>query len=371
MSVGAAVGGSAAVARGDGVPSVERSVRRMRTRLTVAGIAAVLVMPVVLGALDRPSYLTAAVYALVLSVAAISLVVLVGYVGQLSLAQFAFMGVGALVVARAAPHTGYWAALPLAGLVAVPVGLVAALPALRLRGIYLAIATLALSQVVTSTVLLNPTLADGTIIHVDPPSLFGRVVSSGVASRTTLYFVDVLVVAAAALFTLALRHRKTGLAFTAVRDSELAAASVGINVVKYKLIAFALSAFYAGVGGGMYMALSPSVDPRFFDALTGSVPLLIVLVVGGITSIGGAVLASYLYAMVPILLPQLVNGGLHRAGLGDALNPNLTVALFGVLLLRGLVSAPHGIVGELDRRLRLRAAAHHRSTAPPREGGER
>src|SRR4029077_10607140 len=116
----------------------------------------------------------AAVYGLILGLAAISLVVLLGYVGQVSLAQFAFMGIGALTVSRTAPHIGYWASLPLAGLVAVPVGLVAAVPALRLRGIYLAIATLRVSQAVTAAVLLNPTLADGTLIHVDPPSLFGR-----------------------------------------------------------------------------------------------------------------------------------------------------------------------------------------------------
>ena len=338
----------------------EDAFQRYRAYLKVAGILILVVVPIVLSLLGKPSYLTASVFALILSLAAISLVVLVGYVGQVSLAQFAFMGIGALVVARAAPHVGYWAALPLGGLAAVPVGLVAALPALRLRGIYLAIATLGLSQVVTSAILLNPTLAGGTLIHLDPPQLFGHVFTASLPSRTQLYYFDLVVVAAAAMFTLALRHRKTGLAFTAVRDSELAAASVGINVVKYKLSAFALSAFYAGVAGGLYLLLSPDVDPTtFFSALQGSIPLLIVLVVGGVTSIGGAVIASFLYAVMPHLLPEVVNGGLHRVGVTGVLNSDLTIALFGALLLRGLVSTPQGIVGEIDRRLRQLAAHRH------------
>jgi branched-chain amino acid transport system permease protein len=310
-----------------------------------------------MSSLNRPSYLTASVYALILGLAAISLVVLVGYVGQVSLAQFAFMGIGALVVARAAPLVGYWAALPLGGLAAVPVGLVAALPAIRLRGIYLAIATLGLSQVITQAVLLNPTLAGGTLIHVNPPQFLGHVFTANLASRTQLYYLDLVIVAAAAIFTLALRHRKTGLAFTAVRDSELAAASVGINVIKYKLVAFALSAFYAGIAGGLYLLLSPDVDPTtFFSALQGSIPLLIVLVVGGVTSVGGAILASFFIALMPHLLPELINGVLHRAGVSWVFTGDLTIALFGVLLLRGLVSTPQGIVGEVDRRLRMLAA---------------
>jgi branched-chain amino acid transport system permease protein len=181
------------------------------------------------------------------------------------------------------------------------------------------------------------------------------VFTSQPASRATLYFVDLVAVAAAALFTLGLRHRKTGLAFTAVRDSELAATSVGISVVKYKLVAFALSAFYAGIAGGLYMALNPDSNASNFDALTGSVPLLIILVVGGVTSIGGALLASFFFAMMPILLPQLINGGLHAAGLGNYMNYDLVIALFGILLLRGLMSTQTGIVGEMDRRLRLLA----------------
>jgi branched-chain amino acid transport system permease protein len=333
--------------------AIERDYIQLRRRLTVAGVVAVLALPLVLTVTGQISTFSAAVNALVLGLAAISLVVLVGYVGQISLAQFAFMGIGAVVVARVAPYVGFWAALPIGGLAAIPVGLAAAIPALRLRGSYLAIATLGLSQVVLAAILLNQTVVPGYYISIEQPSLFGHVFSSSFSSRTTLYFVDLVAVAAAALFTLALRHRKTGLAFTAVRDSELAAASVGISVVRYKLIAFALSAFYAGIAGGLYLALSPNVDPHYFDALTGSIPLLVILVIGGVTSIGGALLASFFFAIVPTLLPRVVNSGLNHFGLGNYMNYDLILALFGILLLRGLITTPTGLVGELDRRLRI------------------
>jgi len=336
--------------------AVERSARRSRASITAVGMAAIIAFPGITALLNRPSYTTAAVYGLILGLAAISLVVLLGYVGQVSLAQFAFMGVGALAVARLQPYTGYWAALPLAGLAAVPVGLVAALPALRLRGIYLAVATLGLSQVVVATILFNPTLAGGTLLHVNPPTLGSWTFPGTLAGRARLYYVDLAILIVFVAFTLALRDRKTGLAFAAVRDSELAAASVGISVVRYKLLAFALSSFYAGVAGGLYMGLSPVVDPRFFDALTGSIPLLIVLVIGGVASIGGALLASFLYAMFPLLLPQLINGVLGTLHIGASFNPDLTIALFGLLLLRGLMSSPSGLIGELDRRLMAQAA---------------
>jgi branched-chain amino acid transport system permease protein len=145
----------------------------------------------------------------------------------------------------------------------------------------------------------------------------------------------------------------------------LAAASAGINVARYKLLAFTVSSFYAGVAGGMYMGLNPDVDPRYFDALTGGIPLLIVLVIGGVTSIAGALLASYLYTLMPILLPQLTQRVLSLAHLRVTVHPSFTMVVLGLLALAALLWAPDGIVGEFDRRLRLRLARSTRSLAEP------
>jgi len=112
------------------------------------------------------------------------------------------------------------------------------------------------------------------------------------------------------------------------------------------------------------MVLSVDVQPRFFDALTGSVPLLIVLVVGGVTSIGGAILASFLFSLAPILRPQAIDSGLQAVNLKQALKSinlaDLTFAIFGILLRRGRVTNPSGLVGQLDKSLRRLAAWRRR-----------
>jgi len=338
----------------------EKTVRALRRGTGALGVVSLVALPGVLALLNRPSYLTASVHALIVGIVAISLVMLLGYVGQVSLAQFAFMGIGALVVARVAPYTGYWAALPLAGLAAVPAGLVAALPAIRLRGIYLAVATLGFSQVIVAAVLLNPNIAGGVNLHVDPPHLGGWSFTSTISSRSLLYFVILGFVAVFALFTLALRPARTGLAFTSVRDSELAAASVGVNVVKYKLIAFSVSSFYAAVAGGLYMALSPDVDPTYiFGALTGSIPLLILVVLGGVSSIAGALLASFIFALSPIFMPQFIDWVLGLLHIPWTFPPNLTLVIFGIALIKVLQYTPNGIMGLLDRLFQRIAERRH------------
>jgi len=352
------------------VTATEPQLAHLRRAATAFGVAAVVALPLVLRAADKPAYMTTAVLALVVALAALSLVVLLGYVGQLSLAQFAFMGIGALVVSRLAPHTGFWPALPLGGLAAIPAGLVAGVPALRLRGIYLAVATLGFGQVVTAAVLLNPNVAGGQQIHVDTPSLGPLTFPADLSGRFNLYYVDLAILAVFVAFTLALRRRKTGRAFTAVRDSEVAATSIGISVVKYKLLAFGLSAFYAGIAGGLFMALNSDVDPGFFDPLRGSIPLLIVLVLAGVTSIGGAIIAGYLYAMTPLILPPALNGLFDHVHAPFGFNPDLTLALFGALLLLGLVFNPGGITGSVEDNLRRIAGLATRIRGVTAESGE-
>ena len=337
--------------RGSGT-ALDRATAQTRRALTVFGVLAVILLPVVLRAAGKPAYMSTAVLALIVALSALSLVVLLGYVGQLSLAQFAFMGIGALVVSRLAPVIGFWTALPLAGVLAVPAGLVAAVPALRLRGIYLAVATLGFGQVITAAVLLNPKIAGGAQIHLDTPTLGGLTFPGNLVGRFDLYYVVLAILAVFVLFTLALRTRKTGHAFTAVRDSEVAAASIGINVTRYKLLAFGLSAFYAGIAGGLYMVLNSDVDPGSFDPLSGSIPLLIVLVIGGVGSVGGAIIAGFLYAMGPLILPPVIGGLVEKAHLPFANPADLTLALFGAGLLVGLVFSPQGIVGGLDQKIR-------------------
>jgi branched-chain amino acid transport system permease protein len=335
---------------------VERLAHRMRNGVATAGVLGVVALPFMLRHYDKPSYMTASVLALIVALAALSLVLLMGYVGQISLAQFAFLGIGALVVSRLAPYIGYWPALLCGGLLAVPAGLVAALPALRLRGIYLAVATLGFGQVVTAAVLLNPTLVGGADLHLDTPSLGPIHFTSDLDGAFNLYFVVLAVLTVFVVFTIALRLRKTGMAFNAVRDGEVAAASIGISVSRYKLLAFAFSAFYAGIAGGLYMLLNPVVDGGSLDPLRGSIPLLIVLVISGVSSAGGAVMAGFLFAVGPLLLPQLLDSGFSAVHAPFSSNPDLILALFGVGLLVSLATNPKGVAGGLEDTTRRVAA---------------
>jgi sulfate-transporting ATPase len=231
---------------------------------------------------------------------AISLVVLIGWVGQISLAQASFVGVGALMSAIAARDWGFGFPLILivggaaAGITAALLGMVA----LRVRGLYLAVATLIFAWMADQFLFPSPWLGAGTGSSTMPPQhlgLPGGYPSFDFTNRRTLYFVmvAVLVLVIAALANL--RDTKTGRAFFAVRGSEMAAASVGIDVIRYKLAAFALSGVIAGIGGSMLMLEQQTVVPAQF-LFTLSLQYLAIAVVGGLGSLSGAVSAGVLFA---------------------------------------------------------------------------
>src|SRR5438105_1644821 len=185
------------------------------------------------------------------SVAVLSLVVLVGLVGQFSLAQAGFMGVGALVAAHlvTSAHVPFLLAVPLGGLATVPVGMVAAIPALRVSGVYLAVVTLSFGEVLQK-------------LFFDAPDNGGTLGGVALArpgfleSSTHYYWFELGVLMALIAFVCMFRTRRTGRNLAAVRESEAAALSVGINLTRAKLTAFGLSAFIAGVGGVLYAANS-------------------------------------------------------------------------------------------------------------------
>jgi ABC-type branched-subunit amino acid transport system ATPase component/branched-subunit amino acid ABC-type transport system permease component len=231
---------------------------------------------------------------------ALSVVLLTGWVGQISLAQAELVGVGAFVTALVTnrlhlpfPFSLVAGALA-AGLVAVVLGAVA----LRVRGLYLAIATLVFAWMADSFLFHQEFLgivggsAQATIPSIGDPS---RLPYFDFSSPTLVYL---LVVAAAVwvVYSVAnLADSKTGRAFFALRGSEVAAASLGIDVTRYKLLAFAVSGAIAGMAGAMLLVYQRSVEPSQFDILT-SLFFLGIAVVGGVQSIGGAVLAALLFA---------------------------------------------------------------------------
>jgi sulfate-transporting ATPase len=246
------------------------------------------------------SVLGTSLLAMELAMVAISLVVLIGWVGQISLAQASFVGIGALVTAMVGRgwELGFPANLiagaAIAGLAAVALGMVA----LRVRGLYLAVATLIFAWMADQFLFPSPWLGAGTGSSTMPDlrlGVAGGFPSFDFTSRKTLYFV-LLAILLLVLFVLAnMRDTRTGRAFFAVRGSEMAAASLGIDVIRYKLIAFAVSGVLAGIGGGMLMLEQRTVVPNQF-LFTISLQYLAIAVVGGLGSLGGAIGAGVLFA---------------------------------------------------------------------------
>lgn len=324
--------------------SVDRGVRAALIGLFVL---VALVVPAILSASNL--YLLSA--GIAYAVAVLSLVVLVGLVGQFSLAQAAFMGVGALTAAHLVSdaHVPFVLAVPLGGLAAVPVGMVAAIPALRVRGVYLAVATLAFGQALQSMFFqteVNGGTAGGGVPLPRPAALSGG---------TQYYWFELAVMLGLIAFVCMFRTRRAGRNLAAVRESEAAALSVGISVVWAKVGAFALSAFIAGVAGVLYAGLGEVASGAAFTSFD-SIALMAVGVIGGLGSAAGAVIGGVLKTMAPVLIAKLP--GIASAG-------DLVGVVFGAGLIVQMVTAPLGIAS-LVLRAEQRIAARVRGLVEQR-----
>src|SRR3989304_1181023 len=219
-------------------------------RWTVAAIAVLMFVVLPLG-LDE-YYLSIVNLISITVVGALGLNILTGYTGQISIGHGAFMSVGAYTAANFAVRLGFpfWLSLPLGGLMAAAVGAVVGIPSLRIKGLYLAIATLA-GQLIIEWGINHVTFISGGVqasIEVPRPQLFGYVIDS----HRDMYFFLLFFVVLAIIGTLNLVRSRIGRAFIAIRDHDIAAEIIGINIFRYKLVAFAVSSFYAGVTGVLY-----------------------------------------------------------------------------------------------------------------------
>lgn len=317
----------------------------------MAALAVCIASVLTLGPMWTNSVITSAGYAIV----GLSLVVLIGYAGQLSLAQFALAGVGALVASRAAD---VWAvpfglAVPLGVAAATLVGLVVALPALRVRGVNLAVITLALALAINTLVLLNADYTGGPIrgTVVPPPSLFGIGLDS--TEHPERYAVLLLVVfAAAALAVANLRRGAAGRRLLAVRSNERAAAAIGISTVGAKLYAFAVGAALAGLGGALIAFRYPHVNFSAFDVFA-SINLVLWTIIGGIGYVLGPAVGSLLAPSGPVsaLLDRVID-----------ISGYLLLVASG-LLIATLLFRPEG---QLHRRRPRRARRPLRTRRPER-----
>ncbi len=260
-------------------------------------------------------------------IAAVGLNLLVGYTGQISLGHAAFLALGAyghiILYTKGAPLLlTVLAGAGIAGLF----GLVVGIPALRLKGPYLAIATLGFQVTVDQVLGRWDSLTGGRMgLGVPDPELFG--ISVPVPRRYVLLCLAVAVIVIVAVVNLS--RSRVGRAFVAIRDNDIAAEAMGVSLVKYKTMAFALSAFLTGLAGALYAHLVDRMVPGTFD-LRMSIELLVMVLIGGL----GSVLGSVLGATLIVLLPHLFSS-----------YQNYQTIIVGVILIAVLLFEPMGMRG--------------------------
>jgi len=268
------------------------------------------------------------------AVVAIGLNLLSGYTNQLSFGHAGFLAVGAYV---AALLTLRYPALPvpltllLAGLATALVGLALGIPCLRLEGLYLAMATLAFGFVVTEAIMNLDWLTRGNDGLRVPAGRVGPWALDTDAARWYLALGVTAVMVAAALNIAATR---TGRAFLAIRTSEIAAKASGINVAAYKAIAFALSAFYTGVAGGLFAFVVGFLSPDAFDVFL-SVDFLVMIILGGLGSVPGSIAGA---AIVTVLNDSLAGFQNYRP------------LIFGAIMIACMLFMPGGLAAMARRR---------------------
>src|SRR6187401_2931735 len=308
------------------------------------GAIAVLAFVVVPLVLDE-YYLSICNLISVAVVGALGLNILVGYTGQVSIGHGAFMSVGAYTAANLAVRLGapFWISLPLGGLMAALIGAIVGVPSLRIKGLYLAIATLA-GQLIIEWTINHVTWISGGVqasIEVPRPTVFGNPINT---QREMYYFLLVFVVLAIA-GVMNLMRTRVGRAFIAIRDQDIAAEIIGINIFKYKLLAFAISSFYAGVTGVLYTYYLGIANYEQFTLIT-SIDYLAMIIIGGLGSILGSIFGAIFVTLLPILIRLgMENWGSFLFGNMDINNliPNLRLIGFGGLIILFLVLEPEGL----------------------------
>jgi branched-chain amino acid transport system permease protein len=288
-------------------------------------------------------------YWLVYVIATMGLNLIIGYAGQKALGQAAFLGIGAYTTAlMMQAGFSFWLALPASAVLCFAVGLLVGFPALRVQMVYLAFATLGFNEIVTLVMRNEQWLTGGTfgISGIARPSLFGTPLDGAIS----YYY---LVLAVAVLCGLLLRgmlRSPWGKAFTALRDNPIRAESLGIDIQRYTLLAFAIGSAFAGVAGALFASLVQYIEPTPFGSQT-SIMMYLMVVIGG----PGYMLGPLLGAAIGVLAPELLRfaEGWYLCAFGAV------VIVLMVWLPGGLLSIPD----MLRQRRQSRAASAARSAA--------
>ncbi len=326
---------------GDFRTAYERDMELLQTPFVKVCVTAFFVFLLAWPFLVKSAFLWITLQILIAAIGAVGLNILTGFTGQISLGQGAFLGVGAYTSAYITAKLGlsFWVGVPAAGLVTAMAGMVFGIPSLRLKGLYLAIATLA-SQFILEWIFLRwESVTGGSYGIVIPrPSLGGYVFESD----RSYYYIVLLIAAAMVLFAANLMRTRTGRAFMAVRDHHISAEIMGINLFKYRILSFAISSFYAGVAGALYGHSLRFVSSEQFN-IEISIVYLAMIIIGGL----GSILGSIYGAVFMILLPKLLTIVTAKIAVSIPGIAELATALeqgiFGMIIIVFLIFEPDGL----------------------------
>jgi len=341
----------------------------MRAARLMALTGVALVLPFVLSA----AWLTTAVFVLVAAIAVTGLNVLTGYAGQISLGHAFFLAAGAygaVALADAGLPSPFW--IPAAGVIAAAFGALAGPLALRLSGLYLALVTLGLvflgQHVLFNVASLSggpegrefPAVSVGSFDFAQDTLAIGPLLVEG---NGLYYYLAAALLAATTLYARNLIRTRPGRAMVAVRERPAAAAVMGVDVARTKVVAFVVSSFFAGVSGALYASYVGFAQPGHWDVML-SIQYVAAIVVGGMGSVAGPLLGAVVIFALPSLLRELPFLGETGSGFSAS---ELATIIYGFLIVAFLVAEPRGLVG-IGERIR-RAGTRMRASVPSSTGG--
>ena len=280
------------------------------------------------------------IYIGIYTIASLGLNLIVGYTGLLSLCQAGFLAIGAYTTAvlMTSCNMGFWESMVISGLVASLCGILIGIPTLRLKGDYLAIATLGFGEIVKNIIINWDGVTKGPmgINGIPGPSLFGMTLSSMDKPEW------MVIIWTAVAFTYYIISRivrsRVGRALEAIREDEIAASSMGINTAKYKIGAFTTGAFCGGIAGSFFAAFNQSVAPLTFDFMM-SIMILCMAVLGGLGNSFATIIGTIIIVLASEL-PRLL-------GISHIIPPQLNQILFGFILVFMMIYRPQGIIGRI------------------------
>jgi branched-chain amino acid transport system permease protein len=276
-------------------------------------------------------------------ISVLGLHILMGYCGQVSIGQSAFMGVGAYVAAILVKvaHLSFWLALPIATIASGLVGIIVGLPSLRVKGFYLVMATLAAQEIIPWLIGHFWTELTGGVVGISVPAI--NLAGNSLLSQADIFFVIWPLAIFGLYYSVNLGRTKIGRAFIAIRDNDLAAELMGINLFKYKLLAFFICSLYAGAAGALWAEWTRSLAPQQFT-LSSSILYMGMLVVGGLGSNAGACMGVVFLTIVDEIAKTVAQPlGLALGMQPGTMAPALAPGAFGLCIMLFLIFVPRGL----------------------------